>query len=89
MMKRTFDWKEPFQKLAALPIFRSHFAWGPLNAFVLLIGIGLTTALVDRQGNLSNDLAVATGVAAIFMILSLFMGRRWEQILSGVVLMRL
>ena len=86
MMKKTFDWKEPFQKLAALPIFRSHFAWGPLNAFVLLAGIGLTAALVDRQGNLSNDLAIATGVAAIYLILVLFMGRRWEQILSGVVI---
>ena len=86
MMKKTFDWKEPFQKLAALPIFKSHFAWGPLNALVLLAGIGLTAALVYRQGNLSDDLVIATGVAAIFMILSLFMGRRWEQILSGVVL---
>ena len=86
MMKKTFDWKEPFQKLAALPIFRSHFAWGPLNAFVLLAGIGLTAALVDRQGNLSNDLAIATGVAAIYLIMALFMGRRWEQILSGVVI---
>ena len=42
MMKKAFDWREPFQKLAALPIFKSHFAWGPLNAFVLLAGIGVT-----------------------------------------------
>ena len=41
MMKKTIDWKEAFQKLAALPIFKSHFAWGPLNAFVLLAGIGV------------------------------------------------
>ncbi len=38
MMRKTFDWRELFQKLAALPIFKSHFAWGPLNAFVLLAG---------------------------------------------------
>lgn len=86
MMKRAFDWREPFERLAALPIFRSHFAWGPLNAFVLLVGIGATAALVHRQGDLSSDLAVATGLAAIFLILALFMGRRWEQALSGTVL---
>ncbi len=85
MMKKAFDWREPFQKLAALPIFKSHFAWGPLNAFVLLAGIGVTAALVDRQGALSNDLAIATGLAAIFLIVILFLGKRWEQILSGVV----
>ena len=86
MMKKAFDWREPLQKLAALPIFKSHLAWGPLNAFVLLAGIGLTAALVDRQGNLSNDLTIATGLAAIYLIMVLLLGRRWEQILSGVVI---
>jgi regulator of protease activity HflC (stomatin/prohibitin superfamily) len=86
MMTKTIDWKEPFQKLAALPIFKSHFGWGPLNAFVLLVGVGVTAALVHRQGDLSNDLAIATGVAAIYLIVCLFLGRRWEQVLGGVLI---
>jgi regulator of protease activity HflC (stomatin/prohibitin superfamily) len=85
MITKTVDWKEPFRKLAALPIFKSHFGWGPLNSFVLLAGIAATAAVVYRQGDLSNDLAVATGIAAIYLSLCLFLGRRWEQALGGVL----
>jgi regulator of protease activity HflC (stomatin/prohibitin superfamily) len=86
MRTKTIDWREPFQRLAALPIFKSHFAWGPLNSFVLLAGIGATAAVLYWRGELSNDLAIAAGVAAIYLILSLFFGRRWEQVLGGLVI---
>jgi len=85
MMTKTVDWKGSFQKLAVLPIFKSHFGWGPINSFVLLAGVGVTAALVHRQGDLSNDLAVATGIAAIYLTVCLFLGRRWEQALGGVL----
>jgi regulator of protease activity HflC (stomatin/prohibitin superfamily) len=86
MRTKTIDWREPFQRLAALPIFKSHFAWGPLNSFVLLAGVGVTAAVLYRRGDLSNDLAIATGVAGLFLIASMFLGRRWEQALGGVVI---
>ncbi len=85
MLKRV-DWRDAFQKLADLPIFKAHFAWGPLNAFLLLAGIGATAGFVSWRGDLSVEIAVAMGVASIFLIASLHLGRRWDTVLGGALL---
>jgi regulator of protease activity HflC (stomatin/prohibitin superfamily) len=85
-MRTRVDRKNALQKLADLPIFKAHFAWGPPNAFLLLAGIGATAGFVSWRGNLSVEIAVATGIASIFLIASLHLGRRWDSVLGGVLL---
>jgi regulator of protease activity HflC (stomatin/prohibitin superfamily) len=85
-MSKLPDPTDFFRRLAALPIFKSHFTWGPLNSFVLLAGFGVTAALLYSQGNLPREIAVATSISAIFMIAMLQVYRRWDTALAGVVM---
>jgi regulator of protease activity HflC (stomatin/prohibitin superfamily) len=84
-MPQLRDWKNVLRKLANLPLFKSHFAWGPLNAFLLLAGVGVTTALLLWREILPGDIAVATGIAAIVLLAILQMARRWDNALAGIV----
>jgi regulator of protease activity HflC (stomatin/prohibitin superfamily) len=85
-MPQLRDWRNVLRKLANLPLFKSHFAWGPVNAFILLAGAGITAALLLWRGNLPGDIAVATGVGALVLVGILQMGRRWDNALGGVVI---
>jgi regulator of protease activity HflC (stomatin/prohibitin superfamily) len=84
-MTRLAERREALRKLAELPIFKPHFGWGPLNSFVLLAGIGATAALLLGLGKLPDDVGVALGVAAIFILIALYVGRRWDSVLGGVL----
>ena len=59
-MPKRVDWKDALQKLADLPIFKAHFAWGPLNAFVLLAGIVVSVLL-----GWLNEMAADEGVTEV------------------------
>ena len=72
-------------RLFSLPIFQAHFAWGPLNSLVLLAGCGATLGALSARGELTSELLVAGGVAAIFLIVVLRLGSRWDQVLGAPV----
>jgi regulator of protease activity HflC (stomatin/prohibitin superfamily) len=85
MSKRT-DWNLLVRKLNELPIFKVHFAWGPLNSFLLLTGVGATTALLHWQSDLPVTVLIAAGVATVFLIAAMHVGRRWDQALGASVI---
>jgi regulator of protease activity HflC (stomatin/prohibitin superfamily) len=85
-MTKRLDWRDALQKLVDLPIFKAHFAWGPLNALILLAGIGATAGFVSWRGNLPVEIAIATGIAAVFLIASLSLGRRWDNVVGGALI---
>jgi regulator of protease activity HflC (stomatin/prohibitin superfamily) len=85
-MPQLRDWRNALRKLANLPIFKSHFAWGPLNAFLLLAGTGATAALLFWLGNLPGDIAVAMGIGALVLLMILQTARRWDNALAGIVI---
>lgn len=85
-MSRLAEGREALLKLARLPIFKAHFAWNPLNSFVLLAGTGLTLGVMAARGPVDSRLAVAGGVAAIALVLALHLSRRWDQVIGGPVL---
>jgi regulator of protease activity HflC (stomatin/prohibitin superfamily) len=84
-IRKNVDWREVFQRFLELPLLQSHFAWGPLNTLVLFAGVGLTAGLLHWRGDLPREIAVATGVAAIFLIVALQLGRRWDQVAGGIL----
>jgi len=83
--RENIDWKDAYQRFLELPLVQSHFAWGPLNTFVLLAGAALTAGLLSARGDLPRDIAMATGVAAIFLTAMLQLGRRWDQAAGGIL----
>jgi regulator of protease activity HflC (stomatin/prohibitin superfamily) len=85
-MRKPMDLKEAFRRLMRLPAVQSHFAWGPINAFLLLAGVASTAGLLHWRGDLPREVAIATGVAAIFLIVTLQLGRRWDQVVGGILL---
>jgi len=81
-MSKIDEGRQALHRLALLPMFQPHFAWGPLNSFVLLAGTALTAGVLRWRGELPPELAVATGVAAVFAIVGIHLGRRWDQVLG-------
>ncbi|MFQ5699409.1 MAG: slipin family protein [Myxococcota bacterium] len=82
-MARRIDWRETLRRLLELPLFRSHFRWGPINSFVLLAGTGASAALAHQVGELPRDVAIATGIGVVLLLMMLLLGRRWDHVLAG------
>ena len=72
--------------LDRLPEFESHFAWGPINSVVFLLGLGVTTALLHSASALPGDDAVAIGIAAIFLLAVVQLCRRWDAVLGSLLI---
>jgi regulator of protease activity HflC (stomatin/prohibitin superfamily) len=82
---RLVEVRRALRELANSPLFKSHFAWGPLNSFVLLAGSAITAAGLWARGDLPADIAVGTGVAVAFLLFGLQLGRRWDSALAGLL----
>ena len=72
--------------LSQLPVFQTHFAWGPVNSVVLLLGVGLLTAAANASGALPENGGIAIGMATIFLLVTLQLRQRWDQELGGLLL---
>lgn len=88
-MPNLSEGREALRRLTQLPMFKPHFAWNPLNSFVLLAGTALTLLVAGLRGALPSDVIVASGVAAIVLLGLLHSGRRWDQVVVGPVLVAL
>ena len=61
--KRLAELRKTLRQLANSPLLKNHFAWGPLNSFILLAGavlasarsVGEFGATIVRAGNVSGD----------------------------------
>ena len=73
------------QLLSHLSLPKSHFAWGPVNSVVLLLGVGLTASLLSATGGLPDGVPIAIGMAAILLLVSMQLQRRWDNILGALL----
>ena len=71
--------------LKRLPLFQAHFGWGPLNSVLLLAGMGVTIGLEGTRGRLSDDALLATGLAAIFLLVVAQLQPRWDAMLGSLL----
>ena len=85
-MSRLAEGREALRRLSQLPMLKPHFAWSPLNSFVLLAGVAISLGWVRVRGPLPAEVVVATGLAAILLAGLLQLGRRWDQVAIGPVL---
>jgi len=82
-MSRLAEAHRMWKRLMRLPGIQPHFAWGPLNSFLVLAGTGITCGVVQARGGLSPEVAVGAALAALFVVVVLHLGRRWDHVLTA------
>ena len=85
-MSRFKDHTDALHKLARTLRVSRHFAWGPINATVLLAGAALTTGLLAWLGDLPGDVLLGAGISALMLLGLIQAGRRWDVLLAAVLL---
>ena len=60
--KQPIGW---FQQLSRLSIFKTHFVWGPVNSFLLLLGVGATLGVLAALGRTTAETAAAAGFSCL------------------------
>ena len=77
--------RNPGEILRRLPVFEAHFGWGPLNSVLLLAGMGVAVGLEAARGRLSDDALLATGLAALYLLVAAHLQRRWDGMLGSLL----
>ena len=77
------DSKRLVRMFYQLPMLKPHFAWGPVNSVVFLLGVGLTAVALNLAGELPSEIGIAVGIAAIVLLIAVQLRQRWDALLGS------